>query len=364
MAKSLSRMIERSAPSGRQRLLVSIAVAIGSAALVVVWAWRSHGLGPGGSDFDQIWFAGRALRNGQDPYVVIGPGREFDWYPFFYPLPTALFGIPFSLLPLIWARIVFAGASAGLFAYALTSDGYARLPVLLGMAFLYAIVGVQWSPLLAAALVIPSLGWALPLKPNIGLAIGAVARSRTTIVTAVASGVLLALVSWIVLPTWVQEWRAALAVGAVKFQVPLLTLGGPLLLLSLLRWRRWDAQLLLAYACVPHTPLVYQMLPLALIPATLREAIAFALLSDVAVFAQTWLVPRASDGVGEIAAARVLNFAIFLPCLVMVLRRPNTGSLPLIFERLKSVFVRSQGSSVAGASANVRTEAATRDTAR
>ena len=56
---------------------------------------------------DQIWFAARALFAGQDPYVVIGPGRVFSFpWPFYYPLTAAVLGLPLALLPLTLARTV------------------------------------------------------------------------------------------------------------------------------------------------------------------------------------------------------------------------------------------------------------------
>src|SRR5215204_5884832 len=50
-------------------------------------------------DFEQVWFAARALLNGTNPYAQVGPGLAFDWpLPLVYPLPAAVISIPFAPL--------------------------------------------------------------------------------------------------------------------------------------------------------------------------------------------------------------------------------------------------------------------------
>src|SRR4051812_10338912 len=75
--------------------------------------WLAYRLPPPStSDFDQIWVAGRALVRHQDPYAVVP--TQGTRYPLLYPLPAALIGVPFALLPLPAARVlwaVLAGAS-------------------------------------------------------------------------------------------------------------------------------------------------------------------------------------------------------------------------------------------------------------
>ena len=52
--------------------------------------------------------------------------------------------------------------------------------------------------------------------------------------------------------------------------------GGALVLLALLKWRRPEARLLAATACVPHTLLPDETLPLFLVPQTWLEACVFS----------------------------------------------------------------------------------------
>ena len=89
------------------------------------------------SDFDQVWAGARALWDGRDPYSLIGPGREFAWkWPLYYPLPALVAVAPLGLLPVIAARALFAGASAALLAWAITRDGWSRLPIFLSVSFM------------------------------------------------------------------------------------------------------------------------------------------------------------------------------------------------------------------------------------
>ena len=135
---------------------------------------------------------------------------------------------------------------------------------------------------------------------------------------------LLAGVAFALQPGWLSSWRVALR-GAGHVRVPLLTMGGPLFLLALLKWRRFDARVLLACVCVPHTPVVYDVVPMALVARTSRESMAFSLLTYVALFVQDRYVPGRAPADAATFAARVLNFAIYLPALAVILTRPNVS---------------------------------------
>lgn len=315
------------APSRQQRVVLSCLV--GAAAIAVaLYSWaRIEGLSPGaGGDFDQVWFAAKSLRSGLDPYQLIGPGRQFEWpWPFLYPASTAVAVVPLSFLPLLVARVLFIGGGAALFTYAITRDGYERLPILLSLAFLNAVVYCQWTPLLTAAMLIPSLAWLLPLKPNVGVALAVALPVEKGWRNLALGFALLLAVSLIVLPSWPWAWWKAIQ-QAPHMHIPLATLGGPLLLLALLRWRRGDARVLLLYACLPHTPIVYDVLPLVYITRTRRESLAFAFLTYLAVAVQLFVLPRSGAVDGALWAARILNLAIYLPCLFLVLRRPNVSA--------------------------------------
>ena len=69
---------------------------------------------------------------------------------------------------------------------------------------------------------------------------------------------------------------------------PLTRRVGPLVLLSLITWKRADARLLLALACVPHTTAPYETIPFIRIPQTRPQAWSLWTLALVAYVAQ-WM---------------------------------------------------------------------------
>ncbi|HWJ21733.1 MAG TPA: hypothetical protein VNS52_05210 [Gemmatimonadaceae bacterium] len=332
---SATTEVGHDAPSPRARLLVALAVGILAAIGVVVRVrlapWHS---GSGQTDFDYIWFAGRALLHGQDPYALIGQGRAFEWpWPLFYPLTTVVGVLPLALLPVRLASALFTGVSAALLAYVVTRDGWERLAIFASASAFAALQGAQWSPLLTAAGAVPALSVLLVLKPNLCVAFVAAQPTARRIRDVAIAGALLAAVAFALRPGWVTEWRSAVA-SSIHFRIFLFHPLGAVLILALLRWRRFDARLLLAMACVPQTPLIYEALPLFLIPATRREMLVLLLLSALSGPAQV-LAARGLDPVrGSDMIANVMIAAFYIPCLVMVLRRPNEGPVPAWVERL------------------------------
>src|SRR5689334_21311316 len=114
----------------RQRAAVGVVIGVVASLYVLWFDTVTHQFGPGGSDFDQLWFAARVLVRGGDPYQAIGPGRAFEWgWPLLYPLPTVVAVLPVAWLPLLAARIAFVGISAGFLAFALSARGFAPLIV-------------------------------------------------------------------------------------------------------------------------------------------------------------------------------------------------------------------------------------------
>jgi hypothetical protein len=285
--------------------------------------WLAYRLPPPStSDFEQIWFGARALMSGADPYTVVPTtGTRF---PLFYPLTAVLVGVPFAALPFAAARVLWAAASGAVFAWAALRYGRGLPVALLSASFLNAIVQGQWSPLLTAAVVVPSLSWALGVKPSIGAALFAAFPSRR----AVIGGLALLGLTLIVSPAWPSRWLEALP--ASTHMVPLLVRpGGFLLLLALIRWRQPEARLLAVLACVPQTIGLYETLPLFLIPRTRWQGYALAGSSYVAAFSQVAAVPRLPGMTLDAVLADRWPFlfvCLYLPALVMVLLpRPVEG---------------------------------------
>lgn len=278
-------------------------------------------------DFAQVWYAARVVLRGANPYHEIGRLKPFHWpWPFYYPLPAALVALPLAPLSERMAMTVVGGLGVGAFAWALTAHGYWPLVALLSACMGHALTITQWAPLLTGAVAIAPLGVLLVAKPTIGAAIFA---ARPTW-WAVLGGAALTVAAFVVQPHWVADWIRALH-GPVQpgkdFHAlpPILLPGGVLTLAALTRWRRPEARLLAAMACVPQTLLPYEAVPLFLIPRGPWQCVGFTLAS----YAMTYLVRHTGPYEDFAATTTVVGKAmvamLYLPATLMVLRRPNEG---------------------------------------
>lgn len=317
-------------PTRRARLVLAWCVALVSATFV---AFRFAGRPADTGDFDLAYTSARMLRAGLDPYLRIGPhapvadavGSRY-LFPMAYPLPAVLIALPFSLLPLVAARAAFGALGGGLLAYALAARGRgAGLAVFLSAPYLHALGAVQWSPLLTAAALLPGVGFLLAAKPTTGAALFGARPTRATVL----GGLAVAALSLAALPAWPLEWwHAARALTHLRAPVTVLPVG-PLALLALLRWRRPEARLVALLACVPQTLAPYDLVPLFLVPRTRAEGLALAILTAPTIFAGTWLAPPDAAWDARLVAGAPLLVALgYLPCVIMVLRRPNADDVP------------------------------------
>jgi len=93
-------------------------------------------------------------------------------------------------------------------------------------------------------------------------------------------------------------------------------------------------------SCVPHTMTWYDALPLMLIPSNLRQLLILGILSHLATFVALPLQFR-MDGPAMLAAsAPIALWGLYVPSLILVLRRPNEGDLANWIERVVSVLPR------------------------
>lgn len=291
---------------------------------------------PDPRDFTQVWYAAGAILRGVDPYAVIGPGLPFEWpAPFLYPLPAAVVALPVATLSAPAAAGVFMAVASGAFAWALMAHGYAPLLGLLSTSILFAYEVAQWSPLVAASVVAAPLGIVLICKPTIGAAMFVARPSWWPVV----GGLALALAAFAFEPTWLPHWRDALARNAAidpptaPYRAPVTLPGGAVALLALLRWRRPEARLVAALACVPQTLLMYETVPLLLVPRKRGEV---ALLVALSWAAWWWLRrhPVLNDYTVHLyASGTVIVWLFYLPCVLMVLRRQNEGPVPAWLDR-------------------------------
>jgi hypothetical protein len=141
-------------------------------------------------------------------------------------------------------------------------------------------------------------------------------------------------------PNWPWHWldalheptlqRADRPVVLTTYLAPVLQPGGFLVLLALLKWRRPEARLLVALACVPQTPVAYEMVPLVLVAGARVELLLLTVLSWGMYAA---LLHYRTFGDWE-AIARVSGIAevwlLLIPSTIFVLRRPNVGEAPLV----------------------------------
>ena len=174
----------------------------------------------------------------------------------------------------------------------------------------------------------PPLGWLCVLKPNLGLA---AAASNPTKIAIFGGGALLA-TTLLIQPNWPAEWLRNLH-SMPPHPMPIQLAGGPLLLLALLRWRRPEARLVAAMACVPQLMYFADQLPLWLVARTRRETMALSALS-AAAWVASLVINIQADRQPAFSSAPYVLVGVYLPALIMVLLRPNVGQVPEWFERM------------------------------
>lgn len=324
---------EAARPSRAARLAIALAIGVASATYVVAFAAANPDWA---SDFDQVWGGGRALLDGESPYEAVGPGRKYPWsWPFYYPLPAVLVTVPFALLPLVAARAAFAGVSAALLAWAVTRDGFGRLPLFISISFVTGVELVQWGNLLTAAMLMPTLGWLAVAKPNLGIAMVAHSRSNRELAITAAGALVLIAASFAIRPTWAHEWLAHLD-KAPQFR-PLITRPlGLVPLLALLRWRRPEGRFLAALAFVPRTPTFYDHVFLFAAARTFRESLALTVGTFAVFFFMAMYTPFPDLDVRLELLTKGSVWFVYLPAVILVLRRPNEGELPAVVHRVAS----------------------------
>jgi len=294
--------------------LIAAAVLGGWGAFIAYFSMVSHPQHLA-KDFSYPWRAARALLAGDNPYEVM---RAVGEYPFnaglLYPLPAALVATPFAPLRPEIAGALFVGLSAALLGWAVLRDCPYRLPLFISAPFIQAAILGQWSPLLTAAALMPTLQFLAAAKPTVGLAAWIYRPSLRGIV----GGLILVAAAFLVLPQWLGDWREV--VGSTnKYRGPATTLLGAFLLLGLLRWRRREGRLFVAMSLIPQLPVFYDSLILWLIPSTLWRSLALSAASWVGYLA--WYPSRASPLQNEIAFPWLV-FTIYAPALILLLLLP------------------------------------------
>lgn len=311
-------------PSIRARVLVAVLVGAVSAAVSLWWHPPTHD--PlWVTDLDQTTTAARLLLARANPYRLIGPQLRYPWeWPWLYPVPAAVIVLPLaSLVPAV-ADAVFVACSSALLAFALTRDGWHRLPVFASGAYFYALWSVQWSPLLAAAFLLPWFGAAFAAKPTVGLALFLARPTKAAAIGCAA----VCLFSFALLPSWPRDWLSGLG-AASHVTSPIFVRGGAIALLGALRWRRPEGRLLVFLALAPQTVSIMETVPLFVIPSTFRESLVLATGTTLAFLLVAVFGPYANLAEATRVTGPIVIAGAYLPALVMVLRRPNNATVTI-----------------------------------
>ncbi len=284
------------------RTRIAISLALGLASGAFCWYLMRH-LHQDAADFRwAIHLADRVLAR-QNPYDT--PLEQ-------YPLTAGFFALPFVRLAPELAAGIFWGLSTALLAFGLTRNGYTKLLIFFAYPYWAGILTVQWSPIIAASAFFPLLLPVTMAKPQVGLPVFLTRLTRRGLIACVT----LALATLIVLPSWPRLWLQQ----ARNYQhfIPLLVLPGPLLLLTLLRYRDRDAQLLGLAALVPQR-WFFDSFTLWLIPQSRREIVYTVFFSWGAGIVRWFHTPHSFTEVG-----RWTVIFLYLPMLaVVLLRKPK-----------------------------------------
>ena len=306
---------------GVARILV--ATGVGLAAAMVHWA-KIKAVPDHPGDFGLAWFGARAMLHGGNPYALIGPGLVYDWpWPLIYPLTAMAAALPFAALPQIPATLTFVFLSCAALAFAITRTAWWPLLMCTSAAFLIAAGAAQWSPLLTASLAVPPLAFIYAAKPTVGFAL-AVSAQRRVQIYAVIGGVVLVVVSLALAPRWPIDWMRSLHT-AIQVAPPLLRFGGVAVLAALLKWRRPEARMVVALACVPQTGSWYEILPLFLVPRTRLEMMLLCAVSSAGWLLQDVVMTASNETEFNAQVGALMVALAYLPAVLMILRRPNVN---------------------------------------
>jgi hypothetical protein len=287
---------------------------VGGLCFVILSAHHSVAPEVTAGDFQRSLRDARDLLAGRDPYRY-QPGP----YAIPYPLPSALVAMAVAWMPDVFAGSVFFGLSVMLLAFGILRSGEEwRLAMLLSWSFVYALLWVQWTPLICALWFLPAVAVMVLIKPNIALPVllsgefGRVLLARRWAWLIPPAIVLLASLVWY--PSWPMVWRTQLSTyqGILPplFALPL----GPMVLLSLVAWRDRRAWLIVGLALMPQR-MVYDQLPIMLAAGSRRELWVLIAASwiNCAIFLR-------SNGWGDVPLGwqNFLIATLYMPAVTMV----------------------------------------------
>jgi hypothetical protein len=286
-----------------QHILIALAIALAAGFLAYQWTEATHN-----SDIHRRLCVARELLAGGEPYAACN--QEYRGHPIAeYPLTTIIALIPLSFLSDNLGASVFWAISNFVLAWAILKNGERRhWLVFLSGAYWVAFMWQQFSVLIAAILLVPSLVPVGLLKPQTALPVMLPNLTRRRVIACAAFIAL----TFIVYPTWPLAWygRSSHYDGVI----PLLVLPlGPLLLLALAEWRNKDAWVLFLFSLMPQRG-IFDLTPLYLLPRLPLQAVILCLLSWLPALAWIANVAREpEDGIYW------LHVCVYLPLLAILL---------------------------------------------
>lgn len=284
----------------RKRITVAAAVGLGSG--VFCWFLLRH-FHQDAADFRWALHLAQRLIARQNPYDT--PLEQ-------YPLPAALFALPWLRLPPEVAAGFFYGISSALLAFGITRKNYSRIQAFLAYPFWAGLLTAQWSVVIAASAFFPLLLPATMMKPQVGLPVFVTRLTRRGLLACL----LLAALSLVVMPQWPLLWLRQ--THYYEHFIPLLVFPGPILLLALLRYRERDAWLLFLSALMPQR-WFFDSFTLWLIPKSRKEVLFTVFFSWGAGIWRWYHVPISFNQVGRIAV-----IFLYLPMLAVILFRSSS----------------------------------------
>lgn len=322
-AEALDSPRDRRAP---RAFILRLAIAAGCAllggALAYAFAARPGFVG----DHLAWWYGARVLLAGGNPYATLPSAPPYNIAdPLVYPLTSLVAAVPFTPFPLALSHALFVAVGSALMAWGLAGRARYMLLAFTSFPFLMAANLGQWSPYIVAAILVPSLGWMVALKPNLGIGAIAWRPSRWLIV----GGAAFAALTLLVRPSWPMEWITSVRSGHA-YPSPLRTALGIPILLALLRWRSADARFVLVMSVLPQTSMFADQLPLLLIARTRKEMLTLVLASFAGGLLFTLRLKSATDPAPLVGLPYVTVAMYWCAVAVILARRaePHEGITP------------------------------------
>ena len=296
----------------RTRIIVAAAVGILAA---IVAAFLTHPIrfqGEWVGDIGPPIVGAKLFLDGESPYALLLREGAITLYPF----TASVVLSPFLLIPpALWAP-VFMGLTTGLLAFGIMTRGRPwQLLALLSPCFMTAMHSVQWSPALAAGLLLPFLLPLVVVKPQIGLALTFCGRWRPATI-ALAAGIVV--LSIVLFPSWPLAWLSEGNLDLYAGSAPITILPGVVLLTAGWLFRTRRGRLLLLMSLVRQR-YYYDQFLLFLIPRTARQMTVLLGTSWIGWFAAKILHPDdLAAGVQYEDVWVLVIMTLYLPALGIV----------------------------------------------